>query len=174
MPDPPSGAWPFTEWRLGRALAEGDSDVEDCSSASSHGYSGDAEQAKTRLDAAPDALSASRGMAEPEETAQDAPGRVWEALSGRMADAEGDVTKLNAVLRETFDTFQLAQGTGGLRTIPVISAAVLARMDRISAAFDPPSAVAIDEHGEQVALPRGSPGPKRSILRYSGSRLGAG
>ena len=65
----PSGAWPFTEWRLGRAVAEGDSDVEELLLSVVARLRGDAEQAKTRQDAALDALSASRGMAEPEETA---------------------------------------------------------------------------------------------------------
>jgi hypothetical protein len=80
--------------------------------------------------------------------------RIWESLSGRIADAAGDVAKLNVVLRETFERFKLVRYEyTGLRVVPVMSAEALARMMRTPPAFRDGaiSAIYLDESGEQVA-----------------------
>jgi hypothetical protein len=105
-----------------------------------------AEAARTRLNAALDALNA-----HPEPNEGDVLARVWEALSGRMADADGHVPKLNAALREWFEAFSLRQMKyTGLRVVPVISADALLWMTATPPAFSEGtvSAVACGSDGE--------------------------
>jgi hypothetical protein len=67
--------------------------------------------------------------AEPEPNEGDVLARIWEALSGRIADANGDVLKLNAALREWFTAFDLRQmKRSGVRVGPVSTTVALSRM----------------------------------------------
>ncbi len=90
-----------------------------------------AKAARTRLDAALDALNAPE-----EESDGDILTRVWTALSGQLAEAGEDVRGLNAALREWFVAFDLRQMKyTGIRVVPVMSAAALARMMSTPPAF---------------------------------------
>jgi DNA invertase Pin-like site-specific DNA recombinase len=55
---------------------------------------------------------------------------LWRSLSGGMEAAGGDVKAMNAVLRETFDAFELSRSAGGLRIQPVLSQAVAMQLLR--------------------------------------------
>lgn len=94
------------EARYADALADEDEDECEVLLAAATRKRRDARQATARADAALDALSAAREQPE-EEQAADVLDRVWEALSGRVRDADGDLRKLNAALREWFDGFAL-------------------------------------------------------------------
>jgi hypothetical protein len=83
----------------------------------------EAKRARTRLDAALDALNA-----DPEQEDSDVLSRIWEALSGRVADTDGDIRKLNAVLRELFASFELHRDEEGMRIVPVLSETAIARI----------------------------------------------
>lgn len=86
----------------------------------------DAAAARTRQDAALDALSA------PVEVDDgDVLQRIWEALSGRCAECGDDVQKLNVALREHFDQFELRRDPEGNALVtPRLSMAALARVIR--------------------------------------------
>lgn len=89
----------------------------------------EARQATERADAALDALSLA--IDEPEGEQADAVlDRVWQALSGRVQDAEGDVRKLNAALREWFVSFTIDRvdpERGTLCVGPILSDEAVAR-----------------------------------------------
>jgi hypothetical protein len=77
------------------------------------------ERATIRLNAALDAINA-----EPAEDEQDVLAQVWHAISGRVADAHGDIRRLNAVLREWFAAFRLSHdANGAARISPILSPA---------------------------------------------------
>ena len=77
-----------------------------------------AKAARSRLDAALDALNADPMSS---RTTRMCWTGSWESLSGRITDAEGDVRKLNAVLRETFRAFRLERSADGLRIVPELA-----------------------------------------------------
>jgi DNA invertase Pin-like site-specific DNA recombinase len=79
----------------------------------------EAEQAQRRMNAALDALSVAQG--EPEDDADDAIGRLYEALHGQIQAARGDVKALNLVLREWFTKFEVYDGDDGLAVQPFLS-----------------------------------------------------
>ena len=89
----------------------------------------EAAQATVRADAALDALSVA--AEEPEDAqAADVLARVWEALSGRVADADGDIRKLNAALREWFERLEVHDVDGALHVVPVLAVEVLQQVIR--------------------------------------------
>ena len=93
--------------------------------------------------------------AEPEEE-QDLVARVLTAITGSVADANGDVLKMNAAFREWFEAFEIRQVRYiGLRVVPVISADALARMATRPPAFRDGriSAVSYGPDGEQDHYP---------------------
>jgi hypothetical protein len=65
----------------------------------------DAERARTRMDAALDALALHED--EPQADLAHVLGRMWSALSGDIAGAGDDVKALNAILRENFERVEL-------------------------------------------------------------------
>jgi DNA invertase Pin-like site-specific DNA recombinase len=79
----------------------------------------EAAQARTRMDAALDALA--RAEEEPDADADRALARVWESLSASIADAKGDVKVINAALHERFERFELHRD----HIVPVLRADVL-------------------------------------------------
>jgi hypothetical protein len=111
--------------RYERALAEDDDEAAEIALAAVRRKRTEAAAARTRLDAALDAMSA-----EPEREHADVLERVWEALSGRIEDAHGDVRKLNAALREMFEVLRLEHVEVGLRITPVLSADAILRVAR--------------------------------------------
>jgi DNA invertase Pin-like site-specific DNA recombinase len=132
--------------RYERALEEDDDETAEIALAAVRRARKDAENARKRLNAARDALHT-----EPQEDDADVLSRVWKALSGSIADAGGDILKLNAALREWFVAFDVRKlRYTGIRVVPVISAVALARMMSMPPAFAPGriSAVAYDEDGE--------------------------
>lgn len=133
--------------RYAKALAEDDDVAAEIALDVVRAQRADAQAARTRLDAALDALNAPQG-----ESDGDVLARVWAALSGQLADAGGDVRRLNAALREWFVAFDLREmERAGLRVVPVMSVAALARMMGTPRAFsdDQVSAVGYGPDGEQ-------------------------
>jgi hypothetical protein len=110
-------------------------------------------QATERADAALDALSAAAD--EPEGEQADAVlARVWEALSGRVQDAEGDVRKLNAALREWFAAFTVHEPVAGTLWVgPILSAESVAQVLRDPDRF-PSYVVGFDTVGTPLIEPR--------------------
>jgi DNA invertase Pin-like site-specific DNA recombinase len=107
-----------------RALAEGDDETADIALTAVRNLRSQGEQARQRLNAALDAINA-----EPRTEDEDVLNRVWEVLSGRMKDAEGDLKKLTAALREWFQGFGLQRGDdGSLSVVPILSASAIARI----------------------------------------------
>ena len=93
------------EARYADALAADDEDVCEVLLAAASRKRREAREATERANAALDALSSAQE--EPESAqAADVLGRVWRALSGRVSDADGDIRKLNAALREWFGRFE--------------------------------------------------------------------
>jgi chromosome segregation ATPase len=110
--------------RYEQALGEDDDATAEIALAAVRRKRKDAEDARKRLDAALDALDM-----EPQEDDEDVHARVWKALSGSITDADGDVLKLNAALREWFVAFEIREmKLTGIRVVPVISAVALSRM----------------------------------------------
>jgi hypothetical protein len=109
--------------RYERALEDDDDDAADINLAAVRRKREDASRANDRLNAALDAINTA-----PAHDDQDVLARVWEALGGQVADAEGDIRKLNAALREWFDTFELRHTSGALEVVPVLSRSALARI----------------------------------------------
>ncbi len=142
--------------RYERCLADDDHEGADINLAAVRRARKEAAAARERLDEALDALNA-----EPVEDEQDFLGRVWMAINGDIADADGDVLRLNATFREWFVSFEIMRMRDGIRIVPVMSAAALARMmrgrvpeggyywDHVPAAFRRPSAVGYGPDGEQ-------------------------
>ena len=92
----------------------------------------DAVRGRTLMDAALDRLTFSQEEPEPDQAGVMA--RLWDALSGEIADAAGDVKLLNAALRE-YLRFELSIGPDGHPEIALaFSAAGLAR-----AGYDAPA-----------------------------------
>ena len=121
------------------ALEQDDEEAADIALTAVRNSRDKAKGARTRLDAALDALNA-----EPEHSDVDVMDRLWEVLSGRIEDAAGDVKKLNVALKETFDGFrierietlagghprcetQVADATSQLQIVPVLSAHAIER-----------------------------------------------
>ncbi len=102
--------------RYERALQEDDDEAADIALTAVRNQREEAERARARLNAALDALNV-----EPEADDGDVLARIWHALSGQVADAQGDIRKLNAALREWFDRFELHGGRDGYRVVPVLS-----------------------------------------------------
>jgi hypothetical protein len=75
-----------------------------------------ADAAEARLTAALDARTVA---AEPPDGDEQelAMLRLWEVVSGRLADAKGDAKMVNATLRESFARFELSRETGGVYRI---------------------------------------------------------
>lgn len=131
--------------RYTAALAEDDEETADINLAAVRRARQEAEAARSRSNAALDALRASPAP-EPSDVLQ----RVWAALSGQLGEAGNDVRRMNAALRETFERFQVSVGQyTGLRIVPVISADVLAGMTSTPAAFQvgKVSAYVLDDDG---------------------------
>ncbi len=111
------------------ALADEDDDRCEVLLAAATRKRREARHAMERADAALDALSGDTV----EDSAEDVLGRVWEALSGRIDDAEGDVRKLNAALREWFEAFSLHRPDPDVDAIwvgPSLNAEALAEVMR--------------------------------------------
>ena len=90
----------------------------------------EAKRARTRLEAALDALSAAADESEGDQAAA-VMERIWEALSGNVHEAQSDIQKLNAVLREWFDAFELHHhDDGSIGIVPFLSATAVARVMR--------------------------------------------
>jgi len=110
--------------RYERALADGDDDAAEIAMTAVKNIRAEASRARARLDAALDALQVDdqpddRGVA----------ARIWDALSGRVTDADGDIRKLNAALREWFAAFELRRDSdGALFALPVLSATAVQRL----------------------------------------------
>jgi hypothetical protein len=111
--------------RYARALAEDDDEVAEITLSVVQAKREEAKRARDRLNAALDALSADSPADD-----GDVLGRVWEALSGSVDGAQGDIRKLNAALREWFDEFGLHRTADGLEVVPVMSAQAIARLLR--------------------------------------------
>ena len=110
--------------RYERALAEDDDETAEITLSIARNKRDEAKHARERLDAALDALNA-----DPEPNEGDVLERIWQALSGRVADADGNIKKLNAVLREWFARFELERQVDGLlRIVPILSPAAVARI----------------------------------------------
>ena len=110
----------------------------------------EAAQARTRMDAALDALAAAEQ--EPEADAEQALARVWESLTGSIADAGGDVKVITAALRERFSRFEVHHEPG-LRLVPVLRADVLWSAARQSADAPPHKLYASQPAPLELALP---------------------
>lgn len=90
----------------------------------------EAKRARTRREAALDALSAAADESEGDQAAA-VMERIWEALSGRVHEAQGDIKKLNAALREWFDRFELHHhDDGSIGIVPFLSGTAVARVMR--------------------------------------------
>lgn len=141
------------EARYGDALADdNDTACEVLLSVASRKHA-EAAQATTRADAALDAINSAAAQPEDEQAA-DVLARVWEALSGRVADAEGDVRKLNAALREWFSGFELHHIDGVLNVIPVLNVPTLQRVLRDPERFPLYDVRALDNTGMAVEVLR--------------------
>ena len=88
--------------RYERALEEGDDAAAEIALTAVKRKRDEVRKARLRLDAALDAL---RADDQPDDT--DVMAKVWHTLSGRVTEADGEVRKLNAALREWFDGFEL-------------------------------------------------------------------
>jgi DNA invertase Pin-like site-specific DNA recombinase len=140
------------EARYADALAADDEDACEVLLSAAAGKRREARQAMERADAALDALSSA--AEEPEGEQADAVlSRVWEALSGRVADADGDVRKLNAALREWFEAFTLHRPVEGVLWVgPILSADAVARVLRDPDGF-PGYVRAVDTAGTLMIEP---------------------
>jgi DNA invertase Pin-like site-specific DNA recombinase len=83
----------------------------------------EAKRERSRADAALDALN----QPSPEASDRAVMDRLWETLSGAVADAGEDVKILNAALRETFDRFELRRNGDGFMVVPYLSVAAAKR-----------------------------------------------
>jgi hypothetical protein len=91
------------------------------------------EAAEARLTAALDARTVAAQPPEGDEQEQ-AMMRLWEVVSGRLADAKGDAKMVNATLRESFARFELSREKGGgYRIVPVAATLDAARILRDNA-----------------------------------------
>jgi hypothetical protein len=135
--------------RYTAALREDDDDAAEINLAAAKLARKESEAAEATLNAALDALAA------PEEVDDgDVLVRVWAALSGRMKEAQGDVTAMNLALRETFSQFQLYHENGRMRVVPVLSPATLAAAIREPERFPSFGVRALDETVYVVDGPR--------------------
>lgn len=88
----------------------------------------DAKAARRRLDAALDALA----FEEPEADQKAVVQRMWDALSGAIKDASGDVQMLNTALREYFERIVVEDdGRGNIAAEAFLSPAGLIRASRM-------------------------------------------
>lgn len=81
---------------------------------------------------------------------------MWQALSGRVQDAEGDVRKLNAALREWFVSFTIDRvdpERGALCVGPILSDEAVARVLRDPERF-PSNRQGVTTAGEVLVGPR--------------------
>ena len=109
----------------------------------------EAKRARTRVEAALDALSAAADESEGDQAAA-VMERIWEALSGRIEEAKGDIKKLNAALREWFDRFELHhEDDGSISIFPLLSATGVARILR-----DPVPWTVGSRHRLELDMPR--------------------
>jgi Recombinase zinc beta ribbon domain/Resolvase, N terminal domain/Recombinase len=76
-----------------------------------------AASARTRADAALDALNGDQAIADPAAAAT----ALRERLSGKIEEAGEDVKVLNAALRESFDTFSLKHTERGFQIVPTLT-----------------------------------------------------
>jgi len=90
----------------------------------------DHEKAERRHAAARDALAAVLGEAttEPTDALLDFYGALQGALAGRVADARGDVKRLNAAMRDYFEAVELRAVATGVEVRPLLSAQASARI----------------------------------------------
>lgn len=132
-----------------RALDDDDDATADAALTAVTNLRSKAEKARARMNAALDALATDD---EPKDA--DVLARIWRVLSGRMADADGDVTKLNMALREVFTEFRIRPVSTGVQVVPVISTEALARLIGTPDAFKPGQveAVCLDADGKQTHL----------------------
>jgi hypothetical protein len=139
-----------------RYLADGDDVAADINLTAVRNKRADATSARTRLDAALDALNY-----EPEQTDGDVLSRMWAVLSGQVNDAGDDVPRLNAALRSWFDQFELQRTETALTITPRISATAIARALQDPAAWLGEVAVATHDRatGEITTEPLTDAGP---------------
>ena len=139
-----------------RYLADGDDVAADINLTAVRNKRADATSARTRLDAALDALNY-----EPEQTDGDVLSRMWAVLSGQVNDAGDDVPRLNAALRSWFDQFELHRTESALTITPRISATAIARALQDPAAWLGEVAVATHDRatGEITTEPLTDAGP---------------
>ena len=88
------------------------------------------DRAELRLQAAETALADVAGDDEPIDPLLDFYSGLREALSGRVADADGDVRRLNAAMRDYFQRVELRQVPEGVAVVPVLSASGIERVVR--------------------------------------------
>jgi DNA invertase Pin-like site-specific DNA recombinase len=126
------------------ALEEGDSDRAKAALTTVVRKTKEATAAEALMNSALVALETPVDMDEGDYRA-----RIYEVLAGRVADADNDVAQLRTVCAETFEEFKVIRTERGIRVVPVISAAVLARTMRTPDAFMPGavSAVVLGEDG---------------------------
>jgi hypothetical protein len=78
------------------------------------------QRANTRLEALESALATADEGLEGDGAAL-AMARLWRSLGGGLEAAAGDVKAMNAVLRETFEAFELHRDADELRIVPVLN-----------------------------------------------------
>ncbi len=133
--------------RYEQALEEGDEEAAEIALSVVRRKREEVSRADKRLNAALDALNA-----QPARNDGDVLARVWEALSGRVKDAEGDVRKLNIALREWFERFELFRTADGLRIVPVLSVEALQQVIRDPERFPHYGITPMDDTGTAFVI----------------------
>ena len=114
------------EQRWAKALEDDDEAAAEIALATAKRKRIEATNANTRLAATLDAIS---NVAAEEPDAGHVMAKIWAGLNGRVAEAKGDIRKLNAALREHFQRMELHRAASGeLSVVPVLSADAVVRI----------------------------------------------